>query len=146
MYDDLPMGDDQSKSEERNPTKEVANSNKGNNEFSCKMTKVENNTTNSIEAKDMPVMRLDGSIEKTLQIINENMDTCSHYALNESVDALASEIESLEERLKRQWMSNHAVIDNDDRAWCSFHFCNKLFKDKTFLLKHFLKKHHQNLD
>ena len=147
IYDDLPMGNDRSKIEEKNPTKEeVPNSNKGNDEDSCKMTKVENNTTNSTEAKDMLVMRLDDSIEKILQIINDNMDTCSRYAINESVDALAREIESLEERSKREWISNHAVIDNDGRARCSFHFCNKLFKDKTFLQKHLLKKHPEFLE
>lgn len=38
-------------------------------------------------------------------------------------------------------MQDHSILDEDDRARCSFHFCHKLFKDKSFLYKHLLKKH-----
>jgi len=65
----------------------------------------------------------------------------SPHIVNESVDAMAEKIEAMEEKNKKEWVNNHAVIDADGRARCSFHFCRKLFKDKNFLQKHLLKKH-----
>jgi len=56
--------------------------------------------------------------------------------VNETVDAIASEIESSEEKTKKEWIDNHAVIDSDGRARCSSHFYRKLFKDEVFLKKH----------
>lgn len=121
IYDDLPMA-------EENDSNEPSNADAP-------------NTVHSAEMKDMLVMRLDDSIEKVLQSITNAMETPSPFVVNETVDAIAREIESSEEKAKKEWISNHAVIDNDGRARCSFHFCNKLFKDKTFLQKHLLKKH-----
>ena len=89
-------------------------------------------------AKDMLVMRLDESIERAVE-------TCASlpgdYAVDEETDALAMEIEGLEDRAKGDWIDKHAIIDQDRRARCSFHFCRKLFKDKSFLQKHLHKKH-----
>jgi len=61
--------------------------------------------------------------------------------VNETVDAIASEIESSEEKTKKEWIDNHAMIDSDGRARCSSHFYRKLFKDEVFLKKHLIKKH-----
>ena len=97
------------------------------------------------EAKDMLVMRLDESIARVLESSNDKMEFASPFVVNETVDAVASEIESHEEKAKKEWIDNHAVIDNDGRARCSFHFCRKLFKDKSFLQKHLLKKHPEYL-
>ena len=97
------------------------------------------------EAKDMLVMRLDESIAKVVETPSSNMEFASPFVVNEAVDALASEIESMEEKTKKEWIDKHAVIDNDGRARCSFHFCRKLFKDKSFLQKHLLKKHGEYL-
>lgn len=97
------------------------------------------------EPKDMLVMRLDDSIEKALKSLPNDMDATSPFIVNETVDALASEIESKEEKTKREWIENHAVVDEDGRARCSFHFCRKLFKDRSFLRKHLIKKHGEYL-
>ncbi len=132
IYDDLPMADDNpngTDSQMKDDTNEEDNKTKG------------DSTAHSSEAKDMLVMRLDDSIDKVLESITEAMEVSSPFVVNETVDAVASEIESLEEKAKINWIDNHAVIDNDGRARCSFHFCNKLFKDKNFLQKHLLKKH-----
>jgi len=97
------------------------------------------------EPKDMLVMRLDDSIEKALVDLPPDLSSASPFVVNESIDAVASEIESLEEKTKREWLSNHTAVDGDGRARCSFHFCRKLFKDETFLQKHLLKKHGEHL-
>jgi len=97
------------------------------------------------EPKDMLVMRLDDSITKALSRLPDVLMMPSPFVVNETVDVIASEIESLEERMKKEWLQNHSVIDSDKRARCSFHFCRKLFKDETFLKKHLLKKHKEFL-
>lgn len=127
MYDDLPMAGDNDVSQDIDDT-----------------TKADS-AAHSAETKDMLVMRLDDSIEKALQHITSAMETPSPFVVNEFVDAVASEIQSSEEKTKLEWINNHAVIDSDGRARCSFHFCNKLFKDKNFLQKHLLKKHSEYL-
>mmetsp|Transcript_13780 Transcript_13780/g.20164 ORF Transcript_13780/g.20164 Transcript_13780/m.20164 type:complete len:296 (+) Transcript_13780:70-957(+) len=97
------------------------------------------------EPKDMLVMRLDDSIDKALRTLPNDLDGPSPFVVNETVDAVASEVESMEEKTKNEWVENHAVIDGDGRARCSFHFCRKLFKDGSFLKKHLLKKHGEYL-
>lgn len=97
------------------------------------------------ESKDMLVMRLDDSISKALSRLPDVLMMPSPFVVNETVDVIASEIESLEEKMKKEWLQNHSVIDSDNRARCSFHFCRKLFKDETFLRKHLLKKHKEFL-
>ncbi len=142
MYDDLSMGDDDGNDDMRNKNQDDFNVKE---DLNDDRTKGEN-TTHSTETKDMLVMRLDDSIEKILKIATVSMERSTPYIVNETVDALASEIESLEERAKREWIDNHSVVDGDGRARCSFHFCNKLFKDKNFLQKHLLKKHPEFLE
>jgi hypothetical protein len=101
--------------------------------------------TTKNEPKDMLVMRLDDSISKALSRLPDDLMMPSPFVVNETIDVIASEIESLEEKMKKEWLQNHSVIDSDNRARCSFHFCRKLFKDETFLRKHLLKKHKEFL-
>jgi len=97
------------------------------------------------EPKDMLVMRLDDSIEKILGDLPPDLNYTSPFVVNEFIDAVASEVESLEEKTKKEWVHNHTVVDGDGRARCSFHSCRKLFKDEAFLKKHLLKKHGEHL-
>jgi len=124
MYDDLPINDGD--------------------DSTAKDSVITGEEIKSDEPKDMLVMRLDDSIAKALENLCD-LDVASPFIVNETVDALASEIESLEEKTKREWIDNHAVIDDDGRARCSLHFCRKLFKDETFLNKHLVKKHGEHL-
>lgn len=99
------------------------------------------------EPKDMLVMRLDNSITKAIDIVStgDELEFTSPFVVNETIDPLASEIESMEEKRKTRWLQDHSLIDEDERARCSFHFCRKLFKDAAFLTKHLLKKHGEHL-
>lgn len=143
IYDDLPIGDCENDEKEMNENESKMKED-GNIEMDDKTNG--ERTTLSTETKDMLVMRLDDSIEKISQIITKSAQRPDSYIVNESVDTLASEMQSLEDCAKQEWIDNHAVIDSDGRARCSFHFCNKLFKDKNFLQKHLLKKHPEFLD
>ena len=136
IYDDLPMADG-----EDPKTKDVSNVEGAlsGGEDGSKEERVD--AVSPSEAKDMLVMRLDESIARALERIKELCKNSSPFVVNESMDALASEIEALEEKSKKEWVDNHALIDHDGRARCSFHFCKKLFKDRKFLQKHLLKKH-----
>lgn len=99
------------------------------------------------ESKDMLVMRLDASIAKAIDVFSsvDESGFTNPFIVNEIIDPLASEIESMEEKKKTSWLQDHSLIDEDQRARCSFHFCRKLFKDATFLTKHLLKKHGEHL-
>lgn len=134
IYDDLPMADN-------NDNNDNGSDSQMKDDTHDEDKTKGDSTAHSSEAKDMLVMRLDDSIDKVLESITEEMEVSSPFVVNETVDAVASEIESLEEEAKTNWINNHSVIDNDGRARCSFHFCNKLFKDQNFLQKHLLKKH-----
>jgi len=95
---------------------------------------------------DMLVMRLDQSIERAMAKSKSNSssartDDSPDVIVDPVTDRTAKQIEFLENQAKKQWVDNHAIIDGDGRARCSFHFCRKLFKDKTFLQKHLHKKH-----
>lgn len=92
---------------------------------------------------DLLVMRLDESIRKALEETSEWAS--SDFIVSPQVDALAAEIEGLEIKTQQDWIDQHAIVDDDGRARCSFHFCRKLFKDGLFLRKHLLKKHSQYL-
>lgn len=99
------------------------------------------------EPKDMLVMRLDASIAKAIDVFSsvDESGFTNPFVVNEIIDPLASEIESMEEKKKTSWLQDHSLIDEDQRARCSFHFCRKLFKDAAFLTKHLLKKHGEHL-
>ena len=124
MYDDLPIGDGKSDEAAKDGVMEE---------------------TKPDEPKDMLVMRLDDSIAKALAHLPSDIDIGSPFIVNETVDAVASEIESLEVKAKKEWIDSHAMVDGDGRARCSFHFCRKLFKDESFLKKHLMKKHGEYL-
>ncbi|CAB9519926.1 Serrate RNA effector molecule homolog [Seminavis robusta] len=95
--------------------------------------------------KDLLVSRLDDSIAKALEETNEWIQSGGGTIVNERVDEEAAELEQAEEEYLDKWLENHAIIDDDGRARCSFHFCHKLFKDKNFLRKHLQKKHKEFL-
>lgn len=108
---------------------------------------VKASTCDTNEPKDMLVMRLDISISKAMEVLSavDESEFTSPFVVNEVIDPLASEIESMEEKKKTRWLQDHSLIDEDQRARCSFHFCRKLFKDAAFLTKHLLKKHKEHL-
>lgn len=126
MYDDLPIN-------KRNDTTKEKGVSEGTGQAF------------SNDPKDMLVMRLDDSIEKALDDLPPDLSAPSPFVVNESIDAVASEVESLEEKIRKEWIINHTVVDGDGRARCSFHFCRKLFKDEAFLKKHLVKKHGEHL-
>lgn len=95
--------------------------------------------------KDLLVSRLDASVEKALEECQQWIDSGGTTIVDERVDREAEELEKAEEEWKDTWLENHAMIDDDGRARCSFHFCHKLFKDKNFLRKHLQKKHKEFL-
>ena len=87
---------------------------------------------------DLLVQRLNDKIQKAL-------DECKGWdpvgvVISEHVDFQAKEIQRLESQVENAWIQEHALIDADGRARCSFHFCRKLFKDSSFLKKHLIKK------
>ena len=97
--------------------------------------------------KDLLVRRLDESVSKALEemtssVIAASSDDCP---VDDTTNALAKEIESAEEAVTPTWINEHALVDEDGRARCSFHFCRKLFKDRKFLEKHLVKKHSEHL-
>jgi hypothetical protein len=65
--------------------------------------------------------------------------------VSEEIDSQAKTIEHQESQVEEGWMEDHALVDEDGRARCSFHFCRKLFKDTSFLKKHSTKKHYEFL-
>lgn len=110
--------------------------------------------------KDLLVQRLENSIEAALRSVRDYMndtptavstddassslDTCRHVFKMVPSPAIIQEAEAIasaEEQARDQWLADHSIIDEDQRARCSFHFCHKLFKDTSFLHKHLLKKH-----
>ena len=65
---------------------------------------------------------------------------------SEEIDELSDNLKVEVEETKNIWLENHAkAVPNEEtgeeRYRCSFHFCKKLFKNRTFLDKHLLKKH-----
>ncbi|CAJ1959448.1 unnamed protein product [Cylindrotheca closterium] len=90
---------------------------------------------------DLLVQRLNDAIENALEESKSWDSSGPEYLVSREIDSQAKDIEKDEARTEDVWIKNHAVIDSDGRARCSFHFCRKLFKDITFLKKHLLKKH-----
>jgi len=90
---------------------------------------------------DLLVQRLNDAIETSLEESKLWEMTGPKYLVSIEIDNQAKDIQQDEARSEDTWIKNHALIDNDGRARCSFHFCRKLFKDITFLKKHLLKKH-----
>jgi hypothetical protein len=96
---------------------------------------------------DMLVRLLDQSIARALQATNDSKEENKPQNTNAAmVETVAKEIESIEVKTKIQWVNDHCMLDNDGRARCTFYFCRKLFKDRSFLEKHLTKKHSEYLD
>ena len=100
-------------------------------------------TENAVPKTDLLVQRLNNSIEKALAETN-NLPPSS-IIIDEKTDGEAKEIKYLESQVEDKWIDDHAIVDEDGRARCAFHFCRKLFKDVSFLKKHLLKKHSEFL-
>ena len=96
-------------------------------------TSIDNNDDDNRSAPktDLLVQRLDESIANALEDSTARIGT-DHVLVNETVDAEAIEIEKKELDMKQQWLDDHALLDADGRARCSFHFCRKLFKVNKF--------------
>lgn len=105
---------------------------------------------------DLLVQRLNDSIQAALDMAEawkaSNKDeggddglpaTC--IVIDPTVDKQAKEIRFQESQVEGPWIDDHALIDEDGRARCAFHFCRKLFKDSSFLKKHLIKKHSEFL-
>lgn len=65
-------------------------------------------------------MRLDNSIAKAIDIVStgDELEFTSPFVVNETIDPLASEIESMEEKRKTRWLQDHSLIDENERARC----------------------------
>ena len=98
---------------------------------------------NPLPKTDLLVQRLNDSIETKLKETNDFPDSC--VIVDEKTDREAKDIKYQESRVEDVWIEDHAVIDEDGRARCAFHFCRKLFKDVSFLKKHLVKKHSEFL-
>jgi len=94
-----------------------------------------NNAKTNI-VKDMLVQRLEDSLEKALTV----------KGLSDEIKQKAASIRREESKMQDIWLKNHTLAEGESRrARCSFHFCQKLFKDNSFLHKHLLKKHSEYL-
>ena len=95
---------------------------------------------------DLLVTRLENSIQKSLDEAESwEVDASTDIVLDKEIDAQAKEIEHEESQVESGWIEDHALVDEDGRARCAFHFCRKLFKDSKFLHKHLIKKHSEFL-
>ena len=98
---------------------------------------------NPLPKTDLLVQRLNDSIERALTESSGLPESC--IIIDETVDREAKEIKHQESQVEEGWIEDHAIIDEDGRARCAFHFCRKLFKDSSFLKKHLIKKHSEFL-
>eukprot|EP00536_Pseudo-nitzschia_multiseries_P011173 jgi/Psemu1/205115/e_gw1.366.58.1 len=113
----------------------------------------ENN--NPLPKTDLLVQRLNDSIELALNecegwsaaASTNAMDDAAPVCIviDEETDRKAKDIKFEESQVEGGWIDDHALIDEDGRARCAFHFCRKLFKDSSFLKKHLIKKHSEFL-
>eukprot|EP00535_Pseudo-nitzschia_heimii_P007270 CAMPEP_0197178476 /NCGR_PEP_ID=MMETSP1423-20130617/3739_1 /TAXON_ID=476441 /ORGANISM="Pseudo-nitzschia heimii, Strain UNC1101" /LENGTH=797 /DNA_ID=CAMNT_0042628225 /DNA_START=220 /DNA_END=2613 /DNA_ORIENTATION=+ len=109
---------------------------------------------NALPKTDLLVQRLNDSIQAALSssekwIIPATTDTddlpSTCIVIDKEVDQQAKDIKYQESHVEGGWIEDHALIDEDGRARCAFHFCRKLFKDSSFLKKHLIKKHSEFL-
>ena len=94
---------------------------------------------------DLLVKRFDEKISKALEEDCNAWINSGAFVVDDQVDQDAATIAQQEQDAIGRWMEDHSILDEDNRARCSFHFCHKLFKDPTFLHKHLLKKHGEYL-
>lgn len=90
--------------------------------------------------KDLLEQRLEDSIKKAMDLSAQEEGNVGSI-IDQETDKDAKDIERAENGVQDGWKEDHAAIDEDGRARCSFHFCRKLFKDSSFLAKHLMKKH-----
>jgi hypothetical protein len=90
---------------------------------------------------DLLVQRLNDSIQKALELSKDWDEASGQHVVSAEADAQAKAIQQAESQVEHGFLEDHAMMDEDGRARCSFHFCRKLFKDKSFLKKHLMKKH-----
>ena len=83
---------------------------------------------------DLLVKRLNNVISNAMEESTSRL-ACISVVVSPEVDSAAEKARNDEVIVKNQWLEDHAVLDADGRARCSFHFCKKLFKDKSFLNK-----------
>jgi len=132
----------------------LAEHNKGGTSTPTEMEKI-------LPKTDLLVQRLNDSIEAALKesekwntpvatdaeqkpsITDDLPSTC--IIIDKEVDRQAKDIKYQESQVEGGWIEDHALIDEDGRARCAFHFCRKLFKDSSFLKKHLIKKHSEFL-
>jgi len=106
----------------------------------------EDRETTSPNAKtDMLVKRLNDSIVRALEKVQEMAQRGPSCLIDDKTDAAVRKIETAEQASRQEWIKNHGIPNEDGRARCSFHFCHKLFKDRVYLHKHLLKKHSDQL-
>jgi len=93
---------------------------------------------------------LDNKIMSALQK-SRALSSQPDVIIDEETDAIAAEIARLQQDVQKMWIRNHTVMEpsgkNDGQtvAKCSFHWCQKRFRDKSFLSKHLIKKHPEYL-
>ena len=90
--------------------------------------------------KDLLEQRLEDSLKKAMDLSAQEESNVGSI-VDQETDKDAKDIERAEHGVQEGWKEDHAAIDEDGRARCSFHFCRKLFKDSSFLAKHLMKKH-----
>ena len=116
-------------------------------------TETSGETENALPKIDLLTQRLNDGIEKALKeseawIAPDSTDAdlpSSCIIIDKEVDRQAKDIKHQESQVEGGWIEDHALIDEDGRARCAFHFCRKLFKDSSFLKKHLIKKHSEFL-
>jgi hypothetical protein len=101
----------------------------------------DNHHLNDILENDLLVQRLDKALALALEQSQE-WETQDYF---QDVKQVAMEIQQLEKESESDWLRDHCILDDDNRARCAFRFCHKLFKDASFLYKHLLKKHKEYL-
>jgi hypothetical protein len=87
---------------------------------------------------DLLAKHLDDGLARAVDAVS---DEAAHLEQEDTLRTEAAEIERDMAETEQQWIKDHSIAHLKGRARCSFHFCNKLFQDETFLKKHLHKKH-----
>lgn len=85
--------------------------------------------------EDLLVKHLDDGLTRALEGADEAI--VDESELRQEAESIERDVQETEQ----QWVRDHSISHQKGRARCSFHFCNKLFQDDTFLQKHLRKKH-----
>ena len=95
--------------------------------------------------KESKTWETDASTDGEQQVPGTDDSELRCIIIDKEVDRQAKDIKYQESQVEGGWIEDHALIDEDGRARCAFHFCRKLFKDSSFLRKHLIKKHSEFL-